>query len=115
MEAINALVRRMLGVKQSVASDVLDNTFQLLEAARAAEQTESAKGNILKAEVSSTTKPAKVNAQDFAIYNKQVAPSALSTKFFFDLVGWQKGAAKFTELASKTAELRSSAFRGGFF
>lgn len=54
MEAINALVRRMLGVKQSVASDVIENTIQLLESARqATQETAPKKGNILKAEVTS--------------------------------------------------------------
>jgi hypothetical protein len=53
MDAIYALVGRMLGVKQSVASDVMENTFQLLEAARASEQQAAGKGNVLEAAVSS--------------------------------------------------------------
>jgi hypothetical protein len=56
MELIYALVRRMLGVKQSVASDVMENTFQLLEAARAATQeTAPKKGNVLQAAIDTTT------------------------------------------------------------
>jgi hypothetical protein len=56
MDAIYALVRRMLGAKQSVASDVMENTFQLLEAARAATQeTAPKKGNVLQAAIDTTT------------------------------------------------------------
>jgi hypothetical protein len=56
MEAIYALVRRMLGVKQSVASDVIENTLQLLEAAREATQEAAPKkGNVLQAAVDTTT------------------------------------------------------------
>jgi hypothetical protein len=56
MEAINALVRRMLGVKQSVASDVIENTIQLLESAREATQEKAPKkGNVLQAAVDTTT------------------------------------------------------------
>jgi hypothetical protein len=56
MDAINALVRRMLGVNQSVASDVIENTIQLLESARAATQeTAPKKGNVLQAAVDTTT------------------------------------------------------------
>ena len=56
MDAIYALVRRMLGSSQTVASDVMENTFQLLEAARAATQeTAPKKGNVLQAVISTTT------------------------------------------------------------
>ena len=56
MDAIYALVRRMLGSSQTVASDVMENTFQLLEAARAATQeTAPKKGNVLQAAISTTT------------------------------------------------------------
>jgi hypothetical protein len=56
MDAIYALVRRMLGSSQTVASDVMENTFQLLEAARAATQeTAPKKGNVLQAAVDTAT------------------------------------------------------------
>ena len=56
MDAIYALVRRMLGSSQTVASDVMENTFQLLEAARAATQeTAPKKGNVLQAAIDTTT------------------------------------------------------------
>jgi hypothetical protein len=48
LQTIYALVQRMLGVRQTVARDVIDNTFQLLEAARAAEQTAAPQGNVLR-------------------------------------------------------------------
>ena len=60
MDAIYALVRRMLGSSQTVASDVMDNTFQLLEAARAATQeTAPKKGNVLQAAVQTSTAPSQ--------------------------------------------------------
>jgi len=56
MDAIYALVRRMLGSSQTVASDVMENTFQLLEAAReATQETAPKKGNVLQAAVDTTT------------------------------------------------------------
>ena len=60
--------------------------------------------NILEAAVESTgAAQPKVTPLDLRIYNKKVAPAALSTKFVFDLVGWQRGAAKVGELSSKLA------------
>jgi hypothetical protein len=56
MDAIYALVRRMLGSSQTVASDVMENTFQLLESARQATQEAAPKkGNVLQAAVDTTT------------------------------------------------------------
>lgn len=112
MDAIYALVRRMLGSSQTVASDVMENTFQLLEAARAAEQaTAPRKGNILKAEITSygntpvaagTAVPSKeadaINQQfqnplSDAQYKKlstTLLPEQISSKFIFDMFGWAK-------------------------
>lgn len=102
-QAILTTVQKLVGVRPSVAADVIGNTFKLLEAAGASRKDANV-GNVLKAEVESTgaTQP-KVTALDLRIYNKKVAPAALSTKFVFDLVGWQRGAEKVSELSSKLA------------
>jgi hypothetical protein len=74
MDAIYALVSRMLGVKQSVASDVIQNTFQLLEAARVAEQTSTGKGNVLQAAVDTTTDAFKRFFGDSKVVGKDGKP-----------------------------------------
>jgi len=98
MELVYALVRRMLGIKQSVASDVMENTFKLLEAARAAEQTAPSTGNVLKAAVETTRSlsDAKVaNAlgvteQDYSRYNKSNAVQLQLMQRGFEVVGWNQ-------------------------
>lgn len=112
MDAIYALVRRMLGSNQTVASDVMENTFQLLEAARAATQeTAPTKGNVLKAEVTSygktpveagTALPSKeadaINQQfqnpltdaQYKALSTTLLPEQISSKFIFDMFGWAK-------------------------
>ena len=89
MDAIYALVRRMLGSSQTVASDVMENTFQLLEAARAAEQaTTPAKGNVLKAEVTSLDAAAKeVGYADASQFAKGPGAFKTPTQVVFELVG----------------------------
>ena len=93
MDAIYALVRRMLGSSQTVASDVMENTFQLLEAARAAEQaTTPAKGNVLKAEVTSDTQPLNELAQsvgyaDASQFAKGPGAFKTPTQVVFEMVG----------------------------
>ncbi len=75
MEAINALVRRMLGVKQSVASDVIENTIQLLESARqATQETAPKKGNVLQAAVDTTTSAFKRWFGDSKVVDKSGNP-----------------------------------------
>jgi hypothetical protein len=98
MELVYALVRRMLGIKQSVASDVMENTFKLLEAARAAEQTAPSTGNVLKAAVETTRSlsDAKVAAalgvteQDYSRFNKSNAVQLQLLQRGFETVGWSK-------------------------
>lgn len=98
MELVYALVRRMLGIKQSVASDVMENTFKLLEAARAAEQIAPSTGNVLKAAVETTRSlsDAKVaNAlgvteQDYSRYNKSNAVQLQLMQRGFEVVGWNQ-------------------------
>jgi hypothetical protein len=103
--AIKNIARRMLGSTDSVASDVLQSSLALLEKASKV-APEKGLGGILKAEVTSTSTPTgKVNALDLREYNKKIAPAALSTKFLFDIVGWDKGAKKFGEVSSKVAEV----------
>lgn len=97
MDAIYALVRRMLGSSQTVASDVMENTFQLLEAARAATQeTAPTKGNVLKAAVQSvdpTTAPTidaaaqQVGFADATAFANGPGKFKTPTQLVFELVG----------------------------
>jgi hypothetical protein len=107
LQTIYALVQRMLGVRQTVARDVIDNTFQLLEAARATEQTAAPQGNVLQAAVQTnrdTQAAAGITATDYRNFTKTTMPSLLSWQFAFDALGWQKGATKFSENATKIAD-----------
>jgi hypothetical protein len=89
MDAIYALVRRMLGSSQTVASDVMENTFQLLEAARAATQdTAPAKGNVLKAEITSNDALAKeAGWASAAAFAKGPGSFRTPTQVAFELIG----------------------------
>jgi hypothetical protein len=117
MEAIHALVRRMLGVKQSIATDVLDNTFQLLEAARAAEQTEAGKGNILKAEVQTQIpQPSQQSDQvNLEKYKDTPGWSINITRSFLEHVGFGEGGmreAQAKQLMKKAADKLVTEFPG---
>lgn len=89
MDAIYALVRRMIGGKQSVASDVMENTFQLLEAARAAEQTTApTTGNILRAEITSLDAVAReAGWADASAFAKGPGSFRTPTQVAFELIG----------------------------
>jgi hypothetical protein len=126
MEAINALVRRMLGVKQSVASDVIENTIQLLESARqATQETAPKKGNLLKAEVTSygktpvvpgTTLPRTeadaitgqfqnpVSEAQLKKLSKTLLPEQVSSKFLFDTLGWASVPGKLEGASKKISD-----------
>jgi hypothetical protein len=106
MDSIYALVRRMLGSSQSVASDVMENTFQLLEAARASTQeTAPTKGNVLKADVTSLDAAAQqagfVDAKDYA--SKQGAWKT-PTQLAFELIGFGRVNGKDLPLTAKLKE-----------
>lgn len=107
LQTIYALVQRMLGVRQTVARDVIDNTFQLLEAARAAEQPAAPQGNVLQAAVQTnrdTQAAADITAADYRSFTKKAMPGLMSWQFAFDALGWRKGATKFSENATKIAD-----------
>jgi hypothetical protein len=89
MDAIYALVRRMLGSSQTVASDVMENTFQLLEAAREATQaTAPTKGNVLKAEITSNDALAKeAGWASAAAFAKGPGSFRTPTQVAFELIG----------------------------
>lgn len=89
MDAIYALVRRMLGSSQTVASDVMENTFQLLEAARAATQeTAPTKGNILKADITSLDAAAKeAGWADASAFANGPGKFKTPTQLAFEIVG----------------------------
>jgi hypothetical protein len=126
MEAINALVRRMLGVKQSVASDVIENTIQLLESARqATQETAPKKGNVLKAEVTSYGKTPvvpgtalprteadaitgqfqnPVTEEQLKKLSKTLLPEQVSFKFLFDTLGWASVPGKLEGASKKISD-----------
>jgi hypothetical protein len=126
MDAINALVRRMLGVNQSVASDVIENTIQLLESARAATQeTASKKGNVLKADVTSYGKTTvvpgtalprteadaiteqfqnPVTEEQLKKLSKTLLPEQVSFKFLFDTLGWASVPGKLEGASKKISD-----------
>jgi hypothetical protein len=126
MEAINALVRRMLGVNQSVASDVIQNTIQLLESAREATQAAApAKGNVLKAEVTSYGKTPvvpgtalprteadaitgqfqnPVSETQLKKLSKTLLPEQVSFKFLFDTLGWASVPGKLEGASKKISD-----------
>lgn len=106
MDAIYALVRRMLGSSQTVASDVMENTFQLLEAARAATQdTAPAKGNVLKAEVTSNNALATpVDSADASAFAKGPGAFKTPTQIAFELIGFGRVNGKDLPLTAKLKE-----------
>lgn len=126
LDMIYALVRRFFGGRESLATEVMDHTFQLLEGARAAREatptTEGGKlqaavqtgtyspesGNILEAAVTSNTatrEAAGITLRDYRTYQKRLAPSALSSKIAFDALGWGKAAAFTTEKLDQLAKM----------
>jgi hypothetical protein len=118
MEAIYALVRRMLGVKQTVASDVMENTFQLLEAAReATQETAPKKGNVLQAEVQSEIpKPSEQSNQlNLEKYKDTPSWSINITRSFLEQVGFGEGGmreAQAKQLMKKAADKIVSEYPG---
>jgi hypothetical protein len=117
MDAIYALVRRMLGSSQTVASDVMENTFQLLEAARAAEKTEGGKGNVLQAEVQSNIpNPAQQSSQiNLQKYKDGPGWSINITRSFLEQAGFGEGGmreAQAKQLMKKAADKIVTEFPG---
>jgi hypothetical protein len=117
MDAIYALVRRMLGSSQTVASDVMENTFQLLEAARVAEKTDGGKGNILKAEVQSNIpNPAQQSVQlNLQKYKDGPGWSINITRSFLEQAGFGEGGmreAQAKQLMKKAADKLVTEFPG---
>jgi hypothetical protein len=66
-------------------------------------------GNILEAAVSSnkgTEKAAGITASDYRSFSERIAPAALSTRFAFDTIGWDKNVAeRITKGAAKLADM----------
>jgi hypothetical protein len=129
MEAIAALVRRLLGGRQTLATDVLDNTFQLLEAARATPQEKAPRaGNVLRADVQSVpptadTKPSDVtrtlagntstdtlakaaNYPDARTYRATPAASFNLTRQLFERIG-------FSQTGASTQKVRDAFTKAG--
>lgn len=107
---ILATVRRMLGVPQSVASDVIMDSFKLLEEASRAEYTAQPKGQALRADVQSNptlaqraqtvqaaleqtrTEQAKEAGFDsYSTYKDRPSSSFNITRMVFEQLGFGKG------------------------
>ena len=106
---ITALVQKALGVSNTMANDVLDSTVALLEQAAAETEVVMApEASTLEAAVASNKAvrdAVGMDAKDFRDFGKRVVPPMLSTKFVFDLFGWDKNvAAKVSAASSKLAE-----------
>jgi len=103
LQTIYALVQRMLGVRQTVARDVIDNTFQLLEAARAAEQTAAPQGNVLRIDTNTSA------------FKRWFGSSKVVSDDGKPLVVYH-GTTKLFDTFSETAKSTSGAYRGkGFY
>jgi hypothetical protein len=109
-QSILTAVQKMLGVKPSVASDVIANTFKLLEAAgQKGQKKDKAKGNILEAAVQSnaaTAQPAttvqaalaqtrneqaqEAGFSNFTTYKDRPSSSFNITRTLFEQVGFGK-------------------------
>ena len=101
-----AIVRKLLGVNNTVASDVLASSLKLLEQASKKAPPEVRTGNVLEAAVTSNkamSQAAGIPAQDFMPFSKRIAPAALSTRFLFDAFGWSKLANKIIDNSGKIA------------
>lgn len=102
-----AIVRKLLGVNNTVASDVLASSLKLLEQASKKAPPEVRTGNVLEAAVTSNkalSQAAGIPAQDFRTFSKRIAPAALSTRFLFDAFGWSKLANKIIDSSGKISE-----------
>ena len=98
---ILATVRRMLNVPQSVASDVIMDSFKLLEEASRAEY-KPAPGQVLEA-ATQTNKPLSdakaaaalgVSEQDYSRWSGSNLLNMLPTQRLFEAVGWSEANAK---------------------
>lgn len=96
-QTILTTVQKLIGVRPSVAADVIGNTFKLLEAAGSGKKGVPA-GNILEAAVEST-KPLSdakvaealgVSEQDYSRFNKSNAVQLQLTQRAFETVGWNQ-------------------------
>lgn len=110
-QSILTAVQKMLGVKPTVASDVIANTFKLLEAAgqRGLKKGKPV-GNALEAAIQSgdtpvvpgTALPSKeadainqqfqnpLSAEQYKKLSTTLLPKQISLKFIFDMFGWAK-------------------------
>ena len=85
---ILATVRRMLGVSDSAASDVIMGSFRLLQQAAGTKPAGKATGNILKAEVQSLDTVAKeAGWADAAAFAKGPGAFKTPTQVAFELIG----------------------------
>lgn len=104
-----ALMQRFLGVKDTVANDVVENTMSLLQKVATTEQKAPAKltGQTLQAAVASNKAiqtASDSNAVDYLAFTKSQGRSLLSSQFVFDIFGWQRGAKKVAEMSTKLAD-----------
>ena len=104
-----ALMQRFLGVKDTVANDVVENTMSLLQKVATTEQKAPAKltGQTLQAAVASNKAiqtASDSNAVDYLAFTKSQGRSLLSSQFVFDIIGWQRGAKKVAEMSTKLAD-----------
>ena len=112
---ITSLVQNFLGVRDTVANDVLDSTIKLLEEAadakgeRAPGKGAKLKDDVLYAAVQSST-PESISAQpgaeptvELTKFSKNLMPNII-TEHVFKAMGWDKVPEKFNAAAGKVAD-----------
>ena len=104
-----ALMQRFLNVRDTVANDVVENTMSLLQKVATTEQKAPAKltGQTLEAAVASNKAvqtASDSNAVDYRAFYNGPSRSLLSTQFVFDIVNWQRGAEKISELSTQLGD-----------
>lgn len=108
--AIKRVVQVFLGGGKNVASDVFASAMELLEGSRTSKGMPSQMtGQVLEAKVQTETNEppveelktvrdtqrlSRLSAQDYRTFTRRVAPKLLTTRFFFDWLGWDNNVAK---------------------
>jgi len=107
---LTALVQHMLGVRGTVANDVLDATMKLLEDATVAgKDRETGQGSKLLAAVESSTpesiavQPGGTPSVDLTRFSKNFMPNVV-TEHVFKAMGWDTVPEKFASAAGKAAD-----------
>lgn len=104
---ILAVVKEIIGGKQTQATEVMNRTFELLTEAAQTPVVLAPKGKPLKAAVQSETSTREalgMSESDYRGFKKNHQQFQLSTKFLFDAVGWSRISDKMVEKSGELAD-----------